>query len=225
MAEMKARILILAASSQNGGRCVAGKTIDDKCWIRPVGDAGALPVNRLRLSDGETAEVGDIVDIHFQNDDPQIGPKTAHQIENRLLANSEWQKVSRVRYGDLGEYADHPNTLWQNGKDSGLGQNNGIPAPIAVSGSLLLIRVRDVQVVWKHNPYSNSGKKQPYAQFQWKATEHSLRLTDCRPSNLCPWRRGNFSFPECFLCISLTGEYYNLHVKLAACIIEPERLP
>ena len=188
-----------------------------------MGDAGALPVDRLRLSNGETAEVGDIVDIHVQNDDPQTGPKTAHQIENRLLANSEWQKISRVRYGDLGEYADHPNELWQNGKDSSVGQNNGIPAPIAVSGSLLLIRARDVQVVWKRNPYA--GKKQPYAQFQWKDTDHSLRLTDRRPPNLCPWGQGrNFSFPECFLCVSLTGEYRNLHVKLAACIIEPERL-
>ena len=218
---MKVRMVCLAASSHNGGRCVAGKTVDGGRWIRLVTEAGPVSESQLVLPNGEKAKVGDVLEVAIRDDKPRTGPKTSHQVENRLLADSRWRKIGRVRYRDLWSLADRPAALWRNGRSSGCGQNNGVPSPVNEAGSLLLVRALDIGIAWERNPFT--GKSHPHAKFRLNGENYAIRVTDRRIS--CPWGRGDCSFPECLVCVSLTGEFKNLHSKLAAAIIEPERLP
>ena len=215
------RLLILAVSSHNGGRCVAGKAAGDGRWLRLVTQIGPVPACQMQLQSGGAAKVGDVLEVSLQDDKPRTGAKTPHQIENRLLADSRWRKIGRARYSELAERADNPEALWKNGRDSGRGRNNCVSPPVGASGSLLLVQARNVEVAWEQNAYD--GKNRPHAKFRFKGEDYILRVTDRRIP--CPWGQGDRSFPECFICVSLAGEFRGLHSKLAAAIIEPERLP
>ena len=222
MAEMKTRILILAASSQGKGRCVAGKMISDKRWIRAImksGDDG-IPNSCLALVGGKMASVGDIVEMALLD---QI-PECSHQTENRIIAgNSPWKKVGRVPYSDLGEYADNTSDgLWENGEKTLFGENNCVTDP-ATAGSLQFFRLQNVEVKWVDDGY-DQVRWRPYAIFQINKANYKIRVTDRRDSS--PWSSEDCHIPDCFMCVSLTQKFSGdkrCH-KLVACIIEPERL-
>ena len=218
------RILILAASFQGDGHCVAGKAVDDKRWIRPVvGNSGeGVPDSRLALADGELAEVGDIVEMALS--DQKL--ESNHQTENRLITgNPPWKKVGRVRYSDLGEYADDPPApLWASGEKTGNGKNNCVSAPVEAEGSLRFFRAENVEVKWMDDGL-HEEKSRPYAVFPMGDVDYRMRVTDYRPFS--PWKNGDCRIAECYVCASLTQKYsedLRCH-KLVACIIEPERLP
>ena len=222
MAEMKARILILAASSQGNGRCVAGKMISDKRWVRAVmkSDNDGIPNSCLALVNGGTAMVGDIVEMALSDQMPECN----HQTENRIMAaDSPWKKVGRVSYSDLDEYANNASDeLWENGEQTIFGKNNCVSDP-GTAGSLRFFRLQDVEVKWVDDGY-NQVRPRPYAIFQINKANYKIRVTDRRDSS--PWSSADCHIPDCFVCVSLTqkfscdGRYY----KLVACIIEPERL-
>ena len=223
MAEMKARILILAVSAQSGNYCVAGKSLGDKRWIRPItGNSGdGIPRARLALAGGEMATVGDIVEMALSDHTPESN----HQTENRIVAgNSSWEKIKRVGYSDLGEYADNVSDgLWANGENTRNGENNCISNPTA-GGSLRFFRVQDMEVK-RMNDGLHQEKPRPYAIFRINNINYKMRVTDCRNSS--PWERGDCHIPDCFVCVSLTQKFSvdeRCH-KLVACIIDPERLP
>ena len=219
------RILILAASFQQGGRCVAGKAVDDKRWIRPVLDASGdgVPVACLALNGGGLAVVGDIVEMGLSDQKPESG----HQTENRLITGSPpWKKAGRVRYSDLDAYADDASApLWAGGENTLHGENNCVTAPAKGEGSLRFFRAQNVTVEWVDSDFS--ARKTPYAFFRTGGADYRMRVTDRRASSPHPWKNGDCRIAECFICASLTQKYSEdsrCH-KLVACIIEPERLP
>ena len=215
------RIVVLAASAQPGGVCVAGKTEEDKRWIRPVAKPGGdgLPAARLHLAGGR-AMVGDIVEMTLSDQALNAG----HQAENRLLCDFPWKKAGRIRYSQLGEYADDiSGALWQNGESTQLGRNNRVSAPSAADGSLRLFRAGGLQVRWVINEISDNAR--PYAAFRLNGENYEFCVTDVWGA--APWKDSDCDIPDCFVCASLTQKYVKdgrCH-KLAACIITPERLP
>ena len=225
---MKTRLVILAASAQPGGRCVAGKTMDARRWVRPVagGHGDGVPDSRLALECGGTAAVGDIVEMALLDQNP----KSDHQTENRLMADSPWKKTGRARYRDLSAFVDSvPGPLWQNGESTQFGENNCVSNPLAQEGSLRLFRAQDVKVEWVSDGY-DGPRHRPYAVFRLNNSAYRIRVTDRREHS--PWERpiGNrvdCLIPDCFVCVSLTQKFSgdNRCHKLIACIIEPERLP
>ena len=216
MAGMRTRLLILAASAQPGGRCVAGKTLDDdRRWIRPVVGREGVPESRLGLAGGGRADVGDIVEIPLLDENP----KSDHQTENRLMADSPWRKVGRARYRDLPQFADAiPGPLWRNGESTQFGENDCVSRPCRTGGSLLLFPARNVIADWEAEVPPSDAADRRRARFSLNGAAYSLRLTDTRKPALF--------FRECFVCASLTSEYKDGRChKLAACIIDPGRLP
>ena len=218
------RILILAASFQPGGRCVAGKAVDDKSWIRPVLDASGngVSIAHLALMGGGLAVVGDIVEMGLSDQKPESG----HQTENRLITGSPpWKKVGRVRYSDLDAYADDASApLWAGGENTLHGENNCVTAPAKGEGSLRFFRAENVEVKWMDDGL-HEEKSRPYAVFPMGDVDYRMRVTDYRPFS--PWKNGDCRIAECYVCVSLTQKYsedLRCH-KLVACIIEPERLP
>ena len=213
---MKTRLLILAASAQPGGRCVAGKSVDDKRWIRPVagGLDGGIPDARMILECGGAARVGDIVEIALMDENP----KSDHQTENRLMADSPWKKIGRARYRDLSDFADSVSgPLWRNGESTRLGLNDCVSSPSRPEGSLLFFAARDVIADWETDAPPADAIDRRRARFSLNGEDYLLRLTDLRPPRLF--------FRECFVCASLTSRYRDGRChKLAACIIEPGRL-
>ena len=211
----KTRLLILAMSAQPDGRCVAGKTVDDRRWIRPVVGGDGVPESRMDLAGGGRADVGDIVEISLLGENP----KSDHQTENMLMANSPWRKVGRARYRDLPQFADPvPGPLWRNGESTRFGQNDCVSNPSQTGGSLLLFPARNVIADWEADAPPEDAADRRRARFSLNGADYSLRLTDTRKPRLF--------FRECFVCASLTSEYKDGRChKLAACIIAPERLP
>ena len=189
--------------------------MDDRRWIRPVVGTDGVPEARLTLDGGGRAEVGDIVELSLLGENP----KTDHQTENRLLADSPWRKIGRARYRDLPAFADPvPGPLWRNGESTRGGNNDCVSRPSRAGGSLLLFPARDVIADWEADAPPQDAADRRRAKFSLNGADYSLRLTDTAPPRL-------FS-RECFVCASLTSEYRDGRChKLAACIIAPERLP
>ena len=218
---MKTRVVVLAASAQPGGVCVAGKTEADKRWVRPVASAcgDGLPGARLHMAGGR-AMVGDIVEMALSDQ----SLNNEHQTENRLLLAAPWEKAGRIRYSQLGEYADDiRGALWQNGESTQLGRNNRVFAPSAADGSLRLFRADNLTVKWVINEISDNAR--PYAVFRLNGQHYEFCVTDVWPA--APWKDSDCDIPDCFVCVSLTKKFVGdgfCH-KLAACIITPERLP
>ena len=232
---MKTRLVILAASAQPGGRCVAGKTMDGRRWVRPVFDAeesGGIPAGHIILTCEQATMAGDIVEMDLLGQNP----KTDHQIENRLMVEgARWRRVGRIRYRDLEQYADDMSGgLWPSGESTRFGENNCVSSPARADGSLRLFRARGLSVEMIEDNPDHPGEKRPYAVFQLNGADHRIRVTDRRdrPESflraLRLWRfrpRRSF-FPECFVCASLASTFRDGRChKLIACIIEPERLP
>lgn len=214
MAGMKTRLLILAASAQPGGRCVAGKSVDDRRWIRPVAGPDGLPEARLTLAGGGRAEVGDIVEMALLDENP----KSDHQTENRRLADAPWKKIGRARYRDLPDFADAvPGPLWRNGESTRFGKNDCVSRPARAGGSLLFFAAEQLIADWETDVPPPDAADRRRAVFSLNGADYSLRLTDLRPPQLfCR---------ECFVCASLTSAYKDGRChKLAAAVIAPGRL-
>ena len=216
------QFLCLAKSSEGGRYCVAGKTIPDKRWVRPVNPGDniketSVSAEQITLDNNMEAEVGDIFEISVGADSFE----ESHQRENRMLnpASERLRLIDKIGYDQLADYsdslADRGRRLWPLNDSTNRGRNNCVrPERIsAQDGSLLLVEVEDVKIVWK---------RAPYAVFSYGGQEYMLRLTD-KGWGAYETRRNYFG--ECFLCVSLTmpSDDGRCH-KLVAAIINRERL-
>jgi len=94
-------LILLASSSKNSERCIAG--IDRKTgnWIRPVGSAGhgEVPFS-LRKIDGKEPEILDIVEMTLDDTAETYG----FQMENRKIMSVPWRKVGKATAQDMVRY-------------------------------------------------------------------------------------------------------------------------
>lgn len=103
-------VLCLACSRKPWGRCVAGKVwsgADQGSWARPVtlGEHSAIADKQRQYADGYRAVKLDIVRMFFTGKD-----QSCFQAENHIVATDTWQKVGRIRPGQLAHFADAPDT-------------------------------------------------------------------------------------------------------------------
>src|SRR3989304_6086843 len=94
------RMICLANSRRDGGRCVAGIDVDSGRWIRPIPPkGGAIPEEKTFLN-GKLIAPLDVIEL--QLDEPNYA--TRFQCENRHLQNWNWRMAGKVNAPDIFKY-------------------------------------------------------------------------------------------------------------------------
>jgi len=155
------RVVILANSIKNSGRCLAGKELrrtrggwEQGGWIRIVGteDGGEVPVSWMLEQLGREPRLLDIIDIPLEGMVP-----LPDQPENWLMVRrAPWREKGMMPQEDAPRLLDFPLKLWGTQKrsvDAGYVDTMGEPA------SLYLIQPEVVEPirVWTEDSLDPSG--------------------------------------------------------------------
>ena len=220
------RIVCLANSRRQSGRCIAGRVWDGNRpgnWIRPVSDREGEEVSEdeCQYENGCDPQVLDIIDVPLLSHKPNN-----HQQENWLLdSNSDWTKVGVLSLDKLQQLVDPVAPLWIDGHSTNRGINDQIPLALTKSldSSLRLIHVDSVQLsVLRPGTAFGNPKRRVQGRFSYAKKEYALWITD--PS----YEREYLSKPddeyeigESFLTVSLGEPFKEACYKLVAAVIRP----
>ena len=180
-------VVCLAKSRKHGGYCIAVKTASrsgGSYWIRPTGSfpGGALEDREIYLDDGTSANPLDLLKIPLREKDNGI----AFQTENyRTVPEIPWKKEGICPFEKLGELADHPETLWENGHSSGGGLNDFVPASMlrGTAQSIFLIRPLTLRLETEA-PREPGCPLSVRAVFIYRGIGYKLKVTDIRFRNM-----------------------------------------
>ncbi len=166
--------ICLANSRKEGGRCVAGITLHDLCWFRPVSskEHGELELNDYTLDDGTEASILDIIRVDVLESVPE-----PHQPENWLFNEDyQWELIERVlperAYLFLQSLITTDQYIFGDSSDSI--SCSKIEEEHLVS-SLCLIEPSDITWEIKKSRY---GRRQTRAHFTYNDVEYNLSVTD-----------------------------------------------
>ena len=221
------RIVCLANSRRNQGRCVAGKEMlpDGRpgAWLRPVSNREGEEVaeRERQYADGSEPRLLEVIALPVLHPHP-----VGYQSENwRLDPAQRWTKAGGIAWDDLPQWTDPDAPLWTDGHSSAGGQNDRVPVS-DVGGhtdSLRLIKVDSmrVRVLERRRP----SDLYPILRgvFRYNGADYSLRITDAEVENgsiELPY--GDYPVGERYLTISLAAHPFEGYVyKLIAAIIRP----
>lgn len=224
-----ARIVCLANSRKMGGRCIAGKELDETGkawrWIRPV---SARPSHEISEAEyylkGKPIDLLDVVEIPCEKPAP-----SGHQSENVLIdARFFWKRQDRVSWLALLDMVDCPAPLWINGYSTQQGCNNRIPESQLASEqeSLRLIALDKVLLhVDRKIQQSGDSKQAVKASFDYQGDHYCLDVTDpVIESYFLKTGAAEHVLGETLACISLGEPWEGYAYKLVAAIITPKRV-
>lgn len=224
---MDKTIICLANSRKLSARCIAGKELESKKWIRPVTRRASHEISRYQCqyNDGTYPQLLDIICIPFKEYAPH-----GHQPENVVIDDGRsWKKIGAVTYADLAPLVDDGPLPWANSSTFGK-INDKIPEALLnpEQGSLRLIFVDSVTLkVQTKTLYASSIEKTVIrAAFQHEGTPYSLDVTDPVIENR--YLRsgiGEFILTKVYLCISLGELYHGFSYKLVSAIIMGDHAP
>lgn len=192
---MKKEIVVFANSAMKGGRCVAGKEIESKQWIRPVSRRGG-ELNRAQCTAfGGKDPVRPLQKIEIDVVGPYKSIKS--QPDNWLIGKDKWNYIGEITRGEIGSYLDSPNTLWGTGDRVPYSEiENG---NMTIKQSLYLVKVSELEL---SRPDLTSKKTKAF--FYYKGEQYKLGFTD-------PAFEEHPNWPHCqeegVLCVSLAGKY------------------
>jgi hypothetical protein len=235
---MKTKILVLASSKKNDGRCIAGRqwldgTVDPPQlggWIRPLGEKnqGAIENHKAKLhwdhrgsnlpssQKGRFVKPGDLVEIDLEDHGSQD-----FQCENRKMKSGKWiNLVEEIPLIEplFGAVEDDPSALWLPSRANGL-KSDRVPVTqlsehSTPRRSLFCIQPENLQF---HEPY---GKVR--AKFRFKNQDYDLRITDL---DFKPDEFDQSDLESCRLVISLGMPFsvrgVEYHFKLVAAVLCP----
>ncbi|MDP3041140.1 MAG: hypothetical protein Q8N62_00180 [Candidatus Omnitrophota bacterium] len=208
-------IICLANSTRTGGKCVAGITVDNREWFRPVSEEGQLSDEQIKYANGKLPELLDIIRIPYKKLQP-----TAYQPENVLISEEGWQYIGKWPKNKLDSLCDKPKEIFI---------NQVIKDRITVEffeknrlkSSLLLIKPESIKLFRK----DFRNKKKLRAIFVYNDLEYDFGVTDpifCE--KYAKEKEGFYKLDskDVYLCISLAAPFYKDRCcyKLVASIIE-----
>ena len=222
------RIVCLANSRRNNGRCVAGKELlpDGRPgpWLRPVSnrDGEEVAEPERQYADGSEPRLLDIVELPVLDAIP-----SAYQSENRRLDPSRrWAKTGGIGWNDLPEWIDPDAPLWTDGHSSAAGRNDRIPVADAGrhTDSLRLIKVDSLLVSVLERSRPSNMYPVLRGSFRYNGADYSLRITDAEVENgSIDLKYGDYPVGERYLTISRAAHPFNDYIyKLIAAIIKPQ---
>jgi hypothetical protein len=224
------RIVCLANSRKNVGRCVAGKRLSDHSWLRPISDRPGHEISEIdrRYPDGKMPRLLDVMEI------PCVENRAhGHQSENVLIDDRFcWEKKGRVAWKDILALVDQDADLWVNGFSAYHNRNNRVPADLIDEngGSLRLIELDEIALyAGPKAPGFGNMKLVVRAGFEYRGREYKLDLTDPEYERACLERgSGEHCVKSVIACVSLTEPHTNKNgetfaYKLVASIITPKQ--
>lgn len=233
---LQKRIIVLANSLKNRGRCVAGRepvpstgAMVLRGWVRPVSTAprGVLDPWHYVMENGEPAGILDIVEMTL------CGPASDEgQPENwRIDETTRWRKMGEFPIKNIGELIERPTDLWLGAGD----QDDRLSVEEQRERrqwSLALIEPERLRIrLWQEpDPQTNGARRKTRAVFTYRGVEYALSITDPRfLDQRCP-RHPRVGAPaieapawckdRCVLCVSLTPPFHGYHYKVVATILE-----
>lgn len=193
-----------------GGRCVAGREIDEKdaClgWIRPVSVRPTAEVSlaEYRYKSGQSPELLDIIDVPLLKAVPQ-----SHQTENHVIdARQPWEKKGEIEWEDLERFRDRPESIWINSDRTVPGNYDCMSQAEAATldNSLLLIKKTNFTVEVGTNSFT--GKRTYRGKFNYKGVHHNFSITDPLARDAFASKGlGDYQLKDVYLCLSLTEPY------------------
>lgn len=224
---MKKRLIILACSYRPNGRCVAGVEIVDNViqgWVRPVCVKGGGEVHDLDRTclNHHMANKLSIVDIDFID-----AQNHAMQKENILFQHgATWSHISKYSQSHeyLRPFLQNPASLWENGLHSTNGKNDKVPVSTVKNkrDSLYFIRPTRlfIHIATEGEAFDNP-KRKIRVKFFYNSVEYMLSLTDSEYlERYANHQNGEHEIINCYLVVSLGGEYLNHYWKIGAAIYE-----
>jgi hypothetical protein len=222
-------IVCLANSRKPGGRCVAGKALNNKAlagWIRPVSakPGGEISVSDRQYQNGTEPALLDIIDICMLQQG--VHP---YQPENHIIDDKYyWVKEGEISYAQALAAVDPVQSdLWGTGYGSSYsGNNDRIPADAAPSFgySLRLIAVANLRIqVSAEGANFGNMKRKVRGYFTYSRNSYALSVTDpVIETNYLKQADGWHDVGAALLCVSL-GEPHtdNNAYKLIAGVILP----
>ena len=219
------RIVCLANSRKNSGRCVAGKEFSQDSnfgdWVRPVSNRPTqeISIEERRYQNGEDPKLLDIITIQLIGHVPH-----AHQRENHLIdANHYWIKQGSVAWAELADATEQFNgQLWVDGHHSYNGLNDRIPEndTLALTNSLTLQETEDLIITV--GPEGIYPKRKVRAAFSLGQKKYILAVTDpVVETKYLQEPDGEYPVGRSRLCISIGEPFQGYCYKLVAGIIKP----
>jgi hypothetical protein len=234
------RIVILANSIKNHGRCLAGKELVRKNgkfeagpWIRIVAsDEGAeVPVGLMLEQFGRTIKLLDVIDIPLEGAVPR-----PDQPENWLLVRrAPWRDRGAISSAEIKALLDHPLKLWGNHERSvpeGFVQEMPEPASLYFIEPEVVGPVRISTKEGTDDSGSRFDRHHRRISFRYRAMSHEFTVTDPALQEQCypelpergePLRSIDIGLGgPTYVCISLTPLFRGKHYKIAAGFVRVE---
>ena len=183
------RIVCLANSYKEQGRCLAGIDIDTKKWVRPVSESvgGTLPTATV-----EEIQLLDILELPLGAQ----GPDEGCQPENRLITGP-WKKNDKMKPEELLDYCEDSQTILHNDEKS---------IPFEYFNTIPSREWKSLQLVNQKNvnfPYTDwpEGRKYKACLRIGKGLSLYLPLTD--PYILHKLKRDETISKNCIITVSI----------------------
>lgn len=188
------RLICLANSRRDGGRCVAGIDIDSGRWIRPIPPrGGAIPEEKTFLS-GKLIAPLDLIEL--QLDAPTYA--TRFQCENRPMQNWNWRRAGRINAGDILKYCIKDNIVLHGpGKTVEPAEMERLPPEKWTSLEL----IHATNVTFQPDPRTTLRWQARFSTIRPETT-YCLTITD--PEATIRLNKKERIKSECILTISLT---------------------
>lgn len=227
------RIVVLANSIKKGGRCVAGRMLNDDSevqeWVRPISDAdeGTLMPQHMVTDTAKPLNVLDIVDIPLAKHagDP------CHP-EDWYVRTATWRHRGSFDAKDVPELEETPDGLWLGDR----ARTDRVACDFLQRQrplqSLYLIRPVNfrIRLSREFNRFKGYAQKKTRAVFDYNGVEYNLSLTDPVVTDRhCTVFPGLDAPPleivlpcadDCLVCVSLTPSLNDYHYKVVATVLE-----
>ncbi|HEV3156173.1 MAG TPA: hypothetical protein VGZ00_02385 [Candidatus Baltobacteraceae bacterium] len=217
---LEKRIVCLANSWKNAGRCIAGKEVLESTygrWVRPVSNRPSAEISEeeRNFADGASPEVMDVISIPIISAAPFLYQSENYVIDSHLY----WKRLRTIRWDDLKYLIDEPDSIWSSGSSR---PSDRVPAELASNfiTSLMFIEVKELTVLVRPNDYF---KRKVRAKFRYKGKDYNLAVTDPRATTFFLLKPdGEYPLVGAYLCISLGAEWGGACYKLVATIFSRE---
>ncbi len=204
-----ARIVCLANSYKEKGRCIAGIDLDTSEWIRLVSSepGGKLPTHKV-----SSINILDVIEISVAGDASDEGC----QSENQLWGDIKWKKISRMKSEDLLDYCEDNRVILHNFEKS---------IPIEYFRTLPRERWKSLQLVHQTNitfEYTIWPERREYKACLRLNDSKPLYLSITDPNILCRLDNNEKISRNCIITVSLATPWKkdNKCYKVVAGVIE-----